>query len=443
MRIMKQKEIIIQYVPRFPELHEALEKFRFCVFVMHRRAGKTVMAINHLIKQALLCDKPFGHFAFVAPFRTQAKSIAWEYAKHYTAPLPRTINETELSIVLPSCNGSAKIRLFGADNPDALRGLYYDFVVIDEVSQCKAEVWQEVIRPSLADRDGRCLFIGTPQGPNLFRDLYLLAQKEENTDWFATSYPITKTNVLDLEEVERIKAELGPDAFAREFLCDFNVAAASTLIPLALIQEAMEREYPEGAWKDSPLIMGVDVGRSNDNSVITFRRGLVVLPQLVYRGLSLTDLCGRIVALYEEKTPAALFVDAIGIGAGVVDRLRELGIPVTDALASARAMKMNKFVNRRAESYVELADWIKAGGKLPDDSLLAEELAAQEYEFTSAGKMFLLKKDRIKEKLGRSPDRADSLALCWFNAAPITTEEYHAGFRVNAEADIAYNPLEY
>ncbi|MCD7712471.1 MAG: terminase [Firmicutes bacterium] len=440
---MKQKEIIIPYIPRFPELHEALEKFRFCVFVMHRRAGKTVLAINHLIKQALLCDKPFGHFAFVAPFRTQAKSIAWEYVKHYTASLPRTVNESELSITLPSCNGSAKIRLFGADNPDALRGLYYDFVVIDEVSQCKAEVWQEVIRPSLADRDGRCLFIGTPQGPNLFRDLYLLAQKDENTDWFASSYPVTKTNILDPDEIERIKAELGSDAYAREFLCDFNVAAASALIPLASIQEAMEREYPESVWKDSPLIMGVDVGRSNDNSVITFRQGLVVLPQLVYKGLSLTDLCGCIVALYEEKKPAALFVDAIGIGAGVVDRLRELGIPVTDALASARATKMDKFVNRRAESYVELAGWIKAGGKLPDDSLLAEELAAQEYEFTSAGKMFLLKKDRIKEKLGRSPDRADSLALCWFNAAPITTEEYHAGFKFNTEADTAYEPLEY
>lgn len=101
---------------------------------------------------------------------------------------PRTVNESELSITLPSRNGSAKIRLFGADNPDALRGLYYDFVVMDEVAQCKAEVWSEVVRPSLADRDGRCLFIATPQGPNLFRDLYFYAQKEENTDWFAASY---------------------------------------------------------------------------------------------------------------------------------------------------------------------------------------------------------------------------------------------------------------
>jgi len=441
---MKQKEIIIQYTPRFPELHEALEKFRFCVFVMHRRAGKTVMAINHLIKQALLCDKPFGHFAFIAPFRTQAKSIAWEYAKHYTAVLPRTVNESELSITLPSCNGSAKIRLFGADNPDALRGLYYDFVVMDEVAQCKAEVWQEVVRPSLADRDGRCLFIGTPQGPNLFRDLFSLAQKEENTDWFAASYPINKTNVLDPEEVERIKTELGPDAFAREFLCDFNVAAATALIPLALIQEAMGREYPEHIWKDSPLIVGVDVARyGDDSSVITLRQGLIVHPQLVYKGLSLTDLCGRVVSLYNEKKPPVLFVDAIGVGAGLVDRLRELGIPVAEALASARAIKADKFVNRRAEMYTELADWLKAGGKLPDDPSLAEELAAQEYEFTSTGKMLLLKKDKIKEKIGRSPDKSDSLALCWFDAAPITTEEYHAGLKFNTEADTAYEPLEY
>jgi hypothetical protein len=86
--------------------------------------GKTVLAVNQLIKRAITDDKNRGSYGYVAPFRTQAKSIAWEYLKRYTGPIPgREVNESELFVALP--NG-AKIRLFGADNPDALRGLYFD-----------------------------------------------------------------------------------------------------------------------------------------------------------------------------------------------------------------------------------------------------------------------------------------------------------------------------
>ena len=102
-----------------------------------------------------------------------AKAIAWSYLKHYTSPIPYCkINEGELSIILPN---RATIRIFGADNPDALRGLYFDGVVMDEVAQMKPEVWGEIIRPALADRKGWAVFIGTPKGINLFSQMYDLA----------------------------------------------------------------------------------------------------------------------------------------------------------------------------------------------------------------------------------------------------------------------------
>ena len=132
--------ITIPYKPRYPGVHEALEAHRFAVLVAHRRFGKTVLAVNHLLKQALLCRRERGSFAYVAPFRNQAKAVAWDYLKHYSAPLPgRAVNESELSVTLP---GGAKMRIFGADNPDALRGLYFDGVVLDEVAQMKREVWE-------------------------------------------------------------------------------------------------------------------------------------------------------------------------------------------------------------------------------------------------------------------------------------------------------------
>ena len=131
------QQVVIPYTPRYPqtEIHGLLEAHRFSVLVAHRRMGKTVLAVNHLIKRAITDQKERGFYAYIAPFRIQAKAIAWAYLKHYTAPIPMLkVNEGELSIMLP--NG-AVIRIFGADNPDALRGLYFDGVVMDEVAQMK------------------------------------------------------------------------------------------------------------------------------------------------------------------------------------------------------------------------------------------------------------------------------------------------------------------
>lgn len=151
---MTETAVKIPYWPRYPqdEIHRRFDAHRFCVLVAHRRMGKTVLAVNHLIKRAIVDGKERGFYAYIAPFRVQAKAIAWSYLKHYTSPIPYCkINEGELSIILPN---RATIRIFGADNPDALRGLYFDGVVMDEVAQMKPEVWGEIIRPALADRKG-------------------------------------------------------------------------------------------------------------------------------------------------------------------------------------------------------------------------------------------------------------------------------------------------
>jgi len=437
-RFKRENEIIINYTPRYPEIHEAINKHRFSVLVFHRRAGKTVLSINELIRAALLCQKPFGMFNYIAPFRTQAKAIAWEYVKHYTAPLPRTINESELSITLPSGNGTSKIRLWGADNPDALRGIYHDLAVIDEVSNLRPETWEEVIRPALADRDGRAIFIGTPQGPNLFKTLFDYASSNKDPDWFAANYPVYKTSVIAPEEIERIHDEMGPDAYGREFLCDFNVAGAQTLIPLALVNEAMDRNLPEFAYEDAPVIMGVDIARYGDDStVVCIRRGLFVEPLISWKGISLMETAAEIAGLIDGRHPAAVFIDGIGIGAGVVDRLRDLGYFIQEVNVSQRAGSASQYVNKRAEIYCNVKEWLKEG-QLPQDKLLAEELAAIEYEFTATGKMMLVRKEETKEKLKRSPDRGDALAHTFF-AAPIAMPEYwEQGKRM---AYMEYDPL--
>jgi phage terminase large subunit len=125
---------------------------RFNVLVAHRRFGKTVFCINELIKQAAKNNRDDPRYAYVAPLLSQAKDVAWEYLKRYTAEIPEaTVNESELRVDLP---GGVRIRLYGADNPDRLRGIYLDGVVFDEFAQMQPRVWSEVIRPALADREG-------------------------------------------------------------------------------------------------------------------------------------------------------------------------------------------------------------------------------------------------------------------------------------------------
>ena len=175
-----QKRVRIKYKPRdqFRAFHN--RKQRWSVLVCHRRAGKTVATLNDLIRGAVNECKPEGRYAFIFPQRNQAKDTAWRYLRRYAEPLlAKPPNESELRVDL--VNGSM-IRLYGADNPDALRGPYLDGVVLDEFADMKPEVWHEVVRPMLADRRGWATFIGTPKGKNEFFRLYESAKRDPT--WF-------------------------------------------------------------------------------------------------------------------------------------------------------------------------------------------------------------------------------------------------------------------
>ena len=418
--------VTIPYKPRDLSVHERLEAARFSVVAAHRRYGKTVLAVNHTIKGALTCNKPRGSFAYVAPFRNQAKAVAWDYLKYYTSPIPgRTVNESELSIMLP--NG-ARIRIYGADNPDSLRGLYFDGVVLDEVADMKPEVWGEIIQPALADREGWALFIGTPHGINLFSELYYRAlERQQKGDplWCAMSFPVTGTTSLPPAEVERLRAELSENAWRQEMLCDFTASSDDILLPVPDVLEAEARQL---AWDDvggMPVILGVDVARFGaDSSVIVRRQGLKADGPVVMRGLDNMQLADRVAAAIMENRPHAVFIDA-GQGQGVIDRLRQLGHDVIEVPFGGKPLQEGRFANRRSEMWYGLRQWLKSGGKLPDEGddvpRLRAELSAPLYWYDAAGRMVLEPKDKIKERLGASPDIADALALTF--AAPVALPE--------------------
>ena len=212
--------VTIPYTPRKQQafIHTELDKHRFSVLCCHRRFGKTVMLINHLIKSCMTNNNHQPRFAYIAPTYSQAKKIAWDYLKHYTKNLPNTkYNETELRADF--FNGS-RIQLLSSENPDSIRGIYLDGAVIDEASQVSRELVDEVIRPALSDRKGWLSLCSTPKGMNnIFYDLYQKAQSEK--DWFLYIARASETKLVDEEELKAALSVMGQATYNQEFECSF------------------------------------------------------------------------------------------------------------------------------------------------------------------------------------------------------------------------------
>lgn len=429
--------LLIPYTPRFPqtEIHPQLESHRFCVLVTHRQMGKTVCAVNHLLKQACMLNLPNGRYFYVAPFLKQAEMLVWDYFKRFTAPLAAMptasgqiknllqINEAKLSLRLP--NG-AVVRVLGADNPDAMRGTYADGIVLDEYAQIKPNVFNEIIRPMLTSRKGWCVFLGTPKGQDQFYDVYCHAAKEfaanPHGEWWAGMYRADQTGIIAQDELARIQTETPENLFRQEYLCDFTASRTDVLIPIDLVLAAQKRLYSEYDLRGAPKILGVDPARfGDDRSVIIRRQGLQAFAPRVLAKLDNVQLAGLVAQEIKDFRPDAVFVDA-GQGAGVIDVLRSLGYEVTEVPFGGAPLQAGRYRNKRAELWGEMAEWIRHGGALPEqETTLANELASAVYDFDEAGKMRLEAKDKIKARLGKSPDLADALALTF--AAPVASRE--------------------
>lgn len=391
------------------EVHLGLEKKRWGVLVCHRRAGKTVLAVMHLIDRACSCAKPAGRYAYIAPFLKQAKDNAWRYLKDYAIKIPGTqVNESELRATLP--NG-ATIRLYGADNPDALRGIYLDGVFIDEVAQISTELWDSVLRPALSDRLGWAVLMGTPKGVNLLSEVYF--RERANSEWFSGLYTVDQTNAIDPKEVASLRAGgISTSSFAREYLCDFSAAVDNVLISFHEAEAATKRHFGPTEYQFAPKILGVDVARQGDDRSCVFpRQGLLAGKPQVYRNLDAMALAAQIIRYDDEYQADAIFVDGSGgYGAGVIDRLRQLGRSVIEVQFGGKP-EDERYANKRAEMWFRMAQWIKEHGLIPDIQELKQDLCGPTYGHDARDKLLLESKDKIKTRGLPSPDLGDALAL--------------------------------
>lgn len=244
----KLREIVteIPYSPRSQLLPYHNRQERWAIIVAHRRFGKTVGCVNELIKQAISCPLESGRYAYIAPFYAQAKDVAWGYLKRYGLVVDGSeANESELRIDYP--NG-ARLRLYGADNYDRMRGVYFDGVVLDEFGDMDPRAWTDVIRPCLSDRKGWGTFIGTPRGQNHFATVWDEAQN--NTEWFRLMLKASETGVLAESELADARKHMTPEQYAAEYECSFFGAVTGAYYGREL--EWLEKEGQIGAFGWEP-----------------------------------------------------------------------------------------------------------------------------------------------------------------------------------------------
>lgn len=252
--------IQIDYTPRdqFIPFHQRNQ--RWAALIVHRRGGKTVACVNDLGARAIYTQKENARYAYLAPFYRQAKDVAWAYLKYYLKPVISKTRESELRVEL--ING-AWITLYGADNPDALRGIYLDGVILDEFGDCRPSLWGQVILPTLVDRGGWAVFIGTPKGKNHF---YKIAQRSKSeAGWFNLTLKASQSGIIAPSELAEMKAQMTEDEYEQEMECSFEAAVKGTYFADLINQIEAKGQIDESLAYDPkfPVYASADLGYSD------------------------------------------------------------------------------------------------------------------------------------------------------------------------------------
>ncbi|MEM3609332.1 MAG: terminase family protein [Candidatus Anstonellales archaeon] len=342
---------------------------RFHILVWHRKARKSFTGLLKLYKEAV--SKP-GVYWFVSPTFRAAKHTIWEDARMLDTVFDKEIikkrNQTDLSLQLIN---DSWIYLYGADEPNYLRGPNPNGVVIDEYAEQKEEVWTQVIAPIIYMNKGWAMFAFTPKGKNHAWKLW--KQNEENPDWELSFLPVSKSGLLSSKEIEIIKSSLPASAFEQEFECEFLEGEGTVF---RRIYEAIKDLQPNFS---APHIFGLDLGKKIDFTVLIGIDRTTNHVDFIDRfNLIDWDLSrDRIVADLRKFPPSPVVVEANSIGDPYIENLRKFGVSIIPFITSATTKKdiINKlsiFIENKYISY-------------PNNPTILNELSAFGYEITKNG----------------------------------------------------------
>lgn len=313
----------------------ACEKRHRCA-VLHRRAGKTVMAVFEGLREGLQEHLPSPRVAYIAPFLKQAKKLAWDYLASTvrTAPNYFDVNQSELTVTfLPK---DFKFMLLGADNIDAIRGMYFDMVIVDELADCDPRLIQSVVRPAISDRIGRMLLMGTPKGR--MNDLYKLSlTPPDDPDWAFFRYKWDETGMIHPDEIAALRREMSEALFDQEYNCSFNAALLGSIFGKEMNKLQDERRLTVVDYDPSyPVYTAWDLGFADATSVWFVQEIGTQIRLIDYEEFTLTnlvDVCRAVKSKPYEYNghigPHDLRVHELGSGRTREDIARDAGIEFT------------------------------------------------------------------------------------------------------------------
>lgn len=362
VEIFRQAPAVLTYNPR--EQQEQFHRLakRWNLVVCHRRFGKTVMGVNHLILDAVV-RKVRGErrYAYIAPTYRQGKAVAWDYLKHFSKGVPGlSVSETELRVDYG--NGS-RIRIFGCDNPDALRGIYLDGVLLDEYDMMPQKVFGEVVRPALSDRAGFAIFMGTPKGR---REIWRTLEAHKNDrNWQMSVHRASETGIIPKKELEDARKSMSNAQYLQEFECSFESAMNGDTF-----RRNYWKYYSELPLRQGRIIQSWDTafktGEESDYSVcvqaVECDHGLYITG--VFRAkIAFPELTRAVRALYDAQRPHAVLIEDKASGQSLLQELSGSSIipaipvkPVGDKIF--RANSASPFVEAGNVHLPEGAKWV-------------------------------------------------------------------------------------
>ena len=309
-----------------------------------------------------------------------------------------------------------------AEQPEALQGIHADNVMLiaDEASGVPEQVF-EAAAGSMSGHNAVTILLGNPvRSSGFFYDTHTRLSNE----WWTRKVSCTDSKRVSEAYVNEMKSRYGEEsnAYRIRVLGEFPKGDDDTVIPMSLLESAKQRDVAVSQF--APVVWGLDVARfGSDCSALCKRQGNAVIePVRVWKALDLMQLCGAIVSEYESleerHRPVEILVDSIGLGAGVVDRLRELNLPARGINVSESPAMGNTYRNLRAELWYKTKAWLeKLDCRLPNDQRLITELATVRYKFTSNGKLQIESKEDIRKRGLPSPDVADAFVLTFASDA--------------------------
>ena len=357
-----------------------------------------------------------------APTSSQLFDAMFAELKRWINELPKELqqllNVKSDRVELLSAPSEAFIscRTARAETPEALAGVHSDHVllIVDEASGVPEQVF-EAAAGSMSGHSATTLMLSNPTRSS---GTFFESHNRMANSWWTRTWSCIDSPLVSDEFVDEMRLRYGEEsnAFRVRVLGPWPLADDNTIIPFHLVESAQHRDVE--VYEDGKIVWGIDIARfGNDATALCKRQGSIITEIRSWRGLDLMQTCGRVVAEYNalppSKRPSELLVDSIGLGSGVVDRLRELDLPVRGINVSESPSMGDTYMNLRSELWFKAKAFLEERGcKIPKDDQLLSELTSVRYSFTSSGKMKAESKDEMRKRGLGSPDLADAFCLC-------------------------------